>query len=202
MGVGIFQEGEDIASSHQPNAKPGDIKLFDRFPDDGVLNAKNDRVLTQAGPDWFGNFNVSLNYKSFDISADVISVQGVTRYNTFLVGYSEGGSLRGIKNGIKQNYWLPENPSGTFPRPNEANDPVNLFANALQDASYTRLQNVTIGYTLPKSFMSSKGLSNFRIYATGSNLITITDYQSYSPEKNPNEYPEAVTFVGGLQISF
>lgn len=202
MAVGIFQEGEDIVSSNQPSAKPGDIKLFDRYPDDGPLNAANDRVLTKAGPDWFGSLNLSIQYKSFDFSADVNTVQGVTRYNNFLVGYSEGGSLRGIKNGIKQNYWTPENPTGNFPRPNESNDPNNLFALALQDASYTRLQNITVGFTLPNTVLASRGLSRLRIYATGSNLITITDYQSYSPEKNPNEYPEAVTFVAGLQVNF
>lgn len=202
QAVGIFQEGEDIASSHQPGSKPGDIKLFDRFPDDGNLNAANDRVLTQAGPDWFGNFNFGINYKGLDLSADIIAVQGVTRYNNFLVGYSEGGSLRGIKNGIKQNYWTPENPSGNFPRPNEANDPVNLFALALQDASYVRLQNITFGYSFPSKFMSNLGIESFRVFATGSNLMTITDYQSYSPEKNPSDYPEAVTFVGGIQLSF
>ncbi|MEZ4773300.1 MAG: TonB-dependent receptor [Bacteroidia bacterium] len=202
MAVGIFQEGEDIVSSHQPSAKPGDVKLYDRYPDDGQLNAANDRVLTKAGPDWFGSLNFSVQYKSLDFSADVNTVQGVTRYNTFLVGYSEGGSLRGIKNGIKQNYWTPENPTGNFPRPNESNDPNNLFALALQDASFTRLQNVTLGYTLPQTVLASRGLSRLRIYVTGSNLITITDYQSYSPEKNPNEYPEAVTVVAGLQVNF
>ena len=197
--VGIFQEGENIAASHQPNAVPGDIKLFDRFPDDGILNAENDRVLNSRVPDWYGTVSLNADFKGFDFSADVTTVQGVIRDNPFLYGYTEGGSLRGIKNGIVQDYWTPENPGGNFPRPNEANDPVNGFALGLQDASYTRLQNVTLGYSMPN--VKNMGLSKLRLYLTGSNLLTITDFESYSPEKNPSDYPEAISVVAGLQVS-
>lgn len=202
LAVGIFQEGEDIASTHQPNALPGDIKLYDRFPDDGELNPDNDRVLTSRVPDWFGTLNFDLEYKWIDFSLALNTVQGVMRDNPFLYGYNEGGSLRGIKNGIKQDYWTPENPGGNFPRPNEANDPVNGNSLGIQDASYVRLQNVTLGYSFQEDFLSKSGLTKLRLYFTGSNLFTITDFESYSPEKNPNEYPEAVTYVLGLQFGF
>lgn len=198
--IGIFQEGEDIINSAQPLAQPGDIKLRD-VNGDGVINDE-DRVITSQQPDWFGTLSVNLEYKNFDMSADFYTVQGVTRNNPFLYGYSEGGSLRGIKNGIKQNYWTPENPGGDFPRPREGNDPSNIFNMGLQDASYVRLQNITMGYRLPESILKKLGLTNFRLYITGSNLFTITDFQSYSPERNPNEYPEPVTVVTGLQIGF
>ncbi|MFB9057831.1 SusC/RagA family TonB-linked outer membrane protein [Mariniflexile ostreae] len=199
--IGIFQEGEDIISTHQPNALPGDIKLYDRYPDDGNLNA-DDRVITKRGPDWIGTLNLDITYKDIDFSAAVTTVQGAIKDNPFLYGYIEGGSLRGVKNGIKQNYWIPENPGGDFPRPNEADDPTQLISMGLQEASYIRLQNVTLGYTLPKTTLSSLGLSNFRLFVTGSNLFTSTDFQSYSPEKKPNEYPEAVSVVMGLQVGF
>lgn len=199
MGVGIFQVGEDIVNSAQPDAMPGDIKQLD-VNGDGVINDDFDRIFTPGVEDWYGTVSLNMDYKGFDFSADVNIVEGRTRFNNFLVGYSEGGSLRGIKNGIRQDYWTPENPGGNFPRPSEANDPQNLFTIALQDASYVRLQNVTLGYSLPRTTLDLIGLNNFRIYLTGSNLLTYTDYQSFSPEKNPNEYPEAVTFIAGLQI--
>lgn len=201
VGIGIFQEGEDIINSAQPAAMPGDVKLLD-VNGDGVIDADNDRVYTDRNPDWFGSINLSANYKGLDFSADLNFVEGVTRYNTFLVGYTEGGSLRGIKNGIKQDYWLPSNPGGNFPRPSEANDPQNLFAMGLQDASYMRLQNITMGYTLPQYVLESFGLSKLRLYVTGTNLITITDYESFSPELSPTSYPEPVTIVAGLQLGF
>ncbi len=198
--IGIFQEGEDIVNSAQPLAVPGDIKLFD-VNGDGVINDQ-DRVITSQVPDWYGTLSLGVNYKSFDMSADIYTVQGVTRNNPFRYGYLEGGSLRGIKNGIKQNYWTPENPGGDFPRPREGNDPDNIFFMGLQDASYVRLQNITVGYSLPDNIISKLGLSNLRIYVTGSNLITITDFESFSPERNPNEYPEPVTIVTGIQLGF
>ena len=201
MPVGIFQEGEDIVHSHQPDMEPGDIKLYDRYPDDGELNA-DDRVITKKDPDWYGSFNLEVRYKNIDFSADIMTVQGVTKNNPYLSGYSEGGSLRGIFNGVKQDYWTPENPTGNWPRPQESNDRTYLWTMGLQDASYIRLQNVTLGYTLPKSLLSKLNLSNLRIYCTGHNLATITDFQSYSPEKNPSDYPEAVSVVGGIQLSF
>jgi len=198
--IGIFQEGEDIVNSAQPLALPGDIKIRD-VNGDGVINDQ-DRVITSQAPDWFGTLSVNLEYKNFDLSADFYTVQGVTKDNPFLYGYSEGGSLRGIKNGIKQNYWTPENPGGDFPRPREGNDPDNIRTLGLQDASYVRLQNITVGYRLPETLLKKLGLSNFRLYVTGSNLFTITDFQSFSPERSPNEYPEPVTLVTGLQIGF
>lgn len=198
--IGIFQEGEDIVSSAQPTALPGDVKLRD-VNGDNIIDDE-DRVITSQSPDWFGTLSISADYKGIDFSADIYTVQGVTRNNPFLYGYLEGGSLRGIKNGIKQNYWTPENPGGDFPRPREGNDPDNIYSLGLQDASYIRLQNITLGYTLPKDLLTSIGLTKLRVYATGSNLVTITDFQSYSPEKNPSDYPEAVTVVMGLQIGF
>ncbi|MBD8081016.1 SusC/RagA family TonB-linked outer membrane protein [Chryseobacterium caseinilyticum] len=198
--IGIFQQGEDIANSAQPLALPGDIKIRD-VNGDGVINDK-DRVITSQAPDWYGTVSLGLEYKGWDLSADFYTVQGVTKDNPFLYGYTQGGSLRGIKNGIKQDYWTPENPGGNFPRPSEGNDPSNIYNLGLQDASYVRLQNITFGYSFPKDQVSKIGLSNLRIFLTGSNLFTITDYQSYSPEKTPGDYPEAVTVVAGVRLGF
>ncbi|MDO6802297.1 TonB-dependent receptor [Wenyingzhuangia sp. 1_MG-2023] len=103
---------------------------------------------------------------------------------------------------MQQDYWTPENPSGDFPRPKESDDPTNLITKGLQDASYVRLQNITLGYTFPKETLSTLGLTNLRFYVTGSNLLTFTDFQSYSPEQEPSQYPEAVTMVAGLKLSF
>ncbi|MDT4869289.1 TonB-linked outer membrane protein, SusC/RagA family [compost metagenome] len=132
----------------------------------------------------------------------MVTVQGVIRNNAFLYDYNQGGSLRGILNGVKTDYWTPENPTGTWPRPQESNDRTYIYTLGLQDASYLRLHTVTLGYTLPKSVVSRLKINNLRIYGTGHNLITLTEFKSYSPEKNPNDYPEAVSVVGGIQINF
>jgi TonB-linked SusC/RagA family outer membrane protein len=201
--VGIYQIGENIPVVTGTTLYPGDIKLYDANPANGSTpNPDEDRIITSKMPDWFGTVSLSMKYKRFDFSADIYTVQGVTKDNAYLYGYVQGGSLRGVKNGIKQNYWTPENPGGNWPRPRDGNDPPYIYTLGLQDASYVRLQNVSLGFTLPQNALQSLGLSNLRLYLTGSNLITITDFQSYSPEKNVGEYPEPVTCVVGLQLGF
>jgi TonB-linked SusC/RagA family outer membrane protein len=203
QGVGIWQVGDVIPQPTGTVLAPGDIKLYDADPTDGPNpNPDKDRVLTSRLPDWFGTVSLSMEYKQFDFSADVYTVQGVTRDNPFLYGYNEGGSLRGVKNGIKQDYWTPENTTGNWPRPRDGNDPPYINFTGLQDASYIRLQNISFGYTLPENVLKNLGMSNFRMYVTGSNLVTITDFQSFSPEKNPSDYPEPVSYVFGLQVGF
>ncbi len=199
--VGIFQEGEDIVHSAQSDAKPGDIKLWDKN-NDGEISADDDRVLTDKNPDWYGSFNLSVKYKNVDFSADVLTVQGITKNNSYLYAYDKGGSLRGVFNGIKQNYWTPENPTGNFPRPRISNDPTYMYTMGLQDASFIRLQNITLGYTLPKKLLAKLKMNNIRLYCTGHNLVTLTDFESYSPEKSADEYPEMISIVGGVQVSF
>jgi TonB-linked SusC/RagA family outer membrane protein len=201
--IGIYQIGENIPVITGTTLLPGDIKLYDADPSNGSNpNPNQDRVLTSKMPDWFGTVSLNMNYKRFDFSADFYTVQGVTKNNPFLYDYVSGGSLRGVKNGLTQNYWTPENPGGNWPRPRDGNDPPYISSLGLQDASYVRLQNVSVGYTLPEKVLNSLGLNNLRLYLTGSNLITITDFKSYSPEKNVGDYPEPVTFVMGLQVGF
>lgn len=201
--VGIYQEGENIPVVTGTTLLPGDIKLYDADPSNGSNpNPDQDRVLTSKMPDWFGTFSIGMEYKRFDFSADIYTVQGITKDNPFLYSYVQGGSLRGVKNGLKQDYWTPENAGGNWPRPRDGNDPPYIYTLGLQDASYVRLQNISAGFKFPENTIKSLGLTNLRLYVTGSNLITITDFQSYSPEKNANEYPEPVTFVMGLQLGF
>jgi len=197
---GIWQIGEDIVNSHMPTAQPGDVKVLDANGDGRLTDA--DRVIVDRDPSWFGSFNFEVRYKGFDLSADIVTVQGVTRNNTFLYDYSMGGSLRGILNGVKVNYWTPENPTGNWPRPQESNDRTYIWTMGLQDASYVRLHTATVGYTFANALISKLRMSNLRLYCTAHNLITLTDFKSYSPEKNPNDYPEAVSIVGGIQVSF
>lgn len=197
---GIWQIGEDIVNSHQPMAQPGDVKLRD-VNGDGLLNDA-DRVIIDRDPKWFGTFNFDVRYKGIDLSADIVGVYGVQRNNQFLYDYPMGGSLRGILNGVKVDYWTPENPTGSWPRPQESNDRTYIWTMGIQDASFVRLHTLTVGYTFAKPLASRLRLGSFRIYGTAHNLITLTDFKSYSPEKNPNEYPEAVSVVGGIQVNF
>ncbi len=177
---------------------PGDVKLEDRNSD-GKINAE-DNYITSKFPDWSGSFNLGATFKNFDFSMDLYTVQGVTKNNQFLYDYTAGGDLRGNRNGLKANYWTPENPSNTFPQPNAGTSPPGMYNLGLQDASYWRLQNLTLGFTFPAKITSKLKIANLKIYTTAQNLITSTDYKAYSPEQDLYAYPTTKNFIFGLKV--
>jgi len=207
---GIWQSGEDIQGSTllsgdnntslRNSSMPGWYKPFDGNGD-GVFDAVSDRVVLPLVEDWYGSAILNVKYKGFDLTANFLTVQGLYRQNDFLSEYAKGGDHRGIFNTVKQNYWTPENPGGDFARPITSGSGIsNVWWGNMQDASYVRLQNVTAGYALPSSVFTSIGLSKLRVYVTGSNLWTYTDFQSFSPEASLDRSPEPVTIVAGLEI--
>lgn len=180
--------------------QPGDIKLIDHNGD-GKLDI-NDRKVFNLDPSWYASFSTNLAYKGFDLNAEFYTVQGVKKRNAYLYAYDQGGTLNGKLNGMKVNYWTPENRSNEAPRPKATGAVGNFSTLGLQNASYFRLRSLTLGYTVPKSLSSKWNINRARIYVTGTNLFTITDYQSYSPEKTAGDYPEPQTYTLGINLSF
>lgn len=194
---GIFQNEEEIAASAQPDAIVGDIRVRD-LNDDGMIT-DDDLMIFRENPDWYGSLNTSVTWKGFDLFADVYFVSGALKLNPYLADFSLGGTLQGSRNGIARDYFTPENPSTTAPRPRPGT-PSNLFALAVQDASYLRLRTLTLGYTLPTKLIGKIGLKTTKVYFTGTNLLTDTEYLSYSPETNPGAFPDAKGYTFGLKI--
>jgi len=113
--------------------------------------------------------------------------------------------------------WTPENPSSEYPRVDAGNfgAPAFRFSDRfIEDGSYIRLQNVTLGYTLPKSISDKLKLDLLKIYISGSNLLTISDYSGYNPDvsltgNNTQQmghdsagYPLARTYRLGVTLKF
>ncbi len=198
---GIFQTQEEIdksAQATQTGIAPGSIRVVD-INGDGMIDDK-DNVVTREDPDWYGSISSNFEYKGFELFADFYIVEGATKSNGYLSTFENGGTLQGNLNGIKVPYWTPENPSTTFPRPQNST-PSNLFALAVKDASYTRLRTLTLGYNLSRSLLSRIKVNAFKVYFTANNVFTITDYKSYSPEVNPNAFPDAKTYTFGVRFS-
>jgi TonB-linked SusC/RagA family outer membrane protein len=211
---GIFQTDEEAKASGQ-GSKGGTIK--NPFQSDATLHAGavkvkdvngdgvidiNDNVIINAAPDWFGSFSTTVAYKGFELLADVYTVQGVTKYNPYLGQFNEGGYNTSVRNGIKRDYWTPENPSNTYPRPNYSTKAANVELIGFTEADYIRLRTLSLAYSLPQHLVRRAGLNHVKVYLTGTNLWTITNYKSYSPENNPNEFPDAKGFTTGLNLSF
>ncbi|MEA4937862.1 MAG: TonB-dependent receptor [Paludibacter sp.] len=197
---GIWQT-DDVIPDFGPNYKPepGDIKVKD-VDKDGLITTE-DRIIINRAPKWVGSIGSVLKWKNVDFSFDFYTVQGAIRSNPYLYDSNSGGDLHGKLNGIKVDYWTPENPSNTAPRPRDAT--INYFsALSYQDASYIRLRNLSLGYNFPKKMIDSVGIKSLRIYGTATNIWTQTDFLSYSPEVSAGGYPEPKTFVVGLNVSF
>ena len=203
---GIYQEGDNIAESGNPLASPGDVRVVDQDGNGQIDN--RDNIFTTTDPDWYGSINSSVSYKGFNLFVDVFIVQGATKLNTVL---ANGELWKGSINGIRAKYYTPEFPSTAYPRP-KPDTHLHLFPFAVRDASYVRLRTVSLGYTLPKDMLNNIGLSNVNIYFTGTNLLTATDFRSYSPEQDlevkdednvvSTAFPETRNFTFGLKLGF
>ncbi|WP_179005616.1 SusC/RagA family TonB-linked outer membrane protein [Winogradskyella forsetii] len=225
---GIWQEGDDLenapqanpeSSLPQPDLRAGDIRVRDinSVDEDGNVTSgpdgkitPEDRVFIDPSPDWFGSLSTTIAYKGFDLLLDFYAVEGATKVNPFLNEYNNGGTLRGDINGVKVDYYTPENPSNSFPRPSAESGPLYLNSLAVKDASYIRLRTVSLGYTLSDKVTSKLNIDQIRLYATATNVFTKTDYIGYSPEVNIRStfsnadtgYPDAKAFTFGVRVKF
>ena len=189
----------DYLSGDSPPT-PGNIRIAD-YNGDGQITPEDRRVYN-LDPDWYGSFNINALYRGFDLIVDFYTVQGVSRNNPYLYDFNAGGSLNGRLNGMSVDYWTPLNPSNSAPRPQFTGAVPYFGTLGIQDASYIRLRSLTLGYTLPALVIRAVPISSARIYFTGTNLFTVTDFKSYGPESSPGAYPEAQTFTFGMNLSF
>ncbi|MBW8199852.1 SusC/RagA family TonB-linked outer membrane protein [Flagellimonas abyssi] len=200
---GIYQEGDDIAGSGNPLAQPGDVRVVDQDGNGQIDN--RDNVFTNTDPDWYGSITNTITYKNFDLFADIYIVQNATRLNPVL---ANGELWKGAINGIRTKYYTPEFPSTEYPRP-KPDTHLHLFPFAVRDASYVRLRTLTLGYNIPRDTFSKIGLQSAKVYLTGTNLFTFTDFKSYSPEQTPlnndqngSAFPETRNITLGVKLGF
>ena len=220
---GIFQNQAQIdASPTQIGAKPGDIRFKDLNNDKKIDNLDR-RNLGNPNPGTIFGLTNNLSFKGFDLSIFFQGVSDLTVYNVTRQNIESLGTLGGGSGAINNastvlNRWKSEsNPGdGSMPRAT-ATDPNNnnRFSDRwLEDGSFVRLKNITLGYNLPKSVLDKLKISRLRLYVSGQNLYTFTNYKGYDPEfgrngTNPlaagyddSNYPLALTIITGLNIQF
>ncbi|NJO70355.1 MAG: TonB-dependent receptor [Bacteroidetes bacterium] len=194
----------------QPNAKPGDLKFKD-LNGDGVINNDDKSFKGNAFPDFTYGLNITANYKNFDSFHVFQGVSGAklfngykySTYNTALQGYNLDNRVLDA--------WSETNTGSDIPLLRVDDPNSNFGTNSdwyLEDASYLRMKNLTIGYNMPVSLMNkvSQGAS-MRIYVSAENLFTITNYSGLDPEiggigLDIGNYPLARIFSAGLSLKF
>lgn len=177
---GIFQNTEEIAKSAQKNAKPGERRYKD-VKADGVINSSDRVILGKAQPDYIYGFTNNFSYKGIDLA---VFLQGVYGNSIFNINRFEQESMTGVSNQSTAvlDRWTPTNPSQTIPRAASVGQPYQVTSRQVEDGSYLRLRNIQLGYNLPGKWLKAAGLTAVRLYLSGQNLWTQTDYSGYDPE--------------------
>lgn len=209
--------------------QPGMLKWKD-LNGDGVITADGDRmVIGNANPDFTGGWNNQFNYKNFDLSVFVNFVVGNDVYNANKLEWTDGAfSNLNMLNSMSTRFTNINSAGQRVTDPTEltklnANatiwSPVRvqrwwLHSWAVEDGSYLRVNNLTLGYTLPKSVLDKAKISTLRLYATVNNLATLTSYSGYDPDVTARRtdpltpgvdfaaYPRSRTWVFGVNVTF
>ncbi|PTX43543.1 TonB-linked SusC/RagA family outer membrane protein [Christiangramia gaetbulicola] len=214
---GIFQNEQEVQSHSvngnliQPNAEPGDIRFKDQNGD-GVINEDDEVYAGTAIPKYEYSLNLTGEYKNFDLTIFFQGVGGNKIYN--------GNDFRLLSLDTGRNYrtaaldaWTPANTNTEVPRavlndPNRNNRASTRF---LEDGDYLRLRTLQLGYTFSPDVIKKTFVDRARIFITGQNLFTVTNYSGLDPEVggsvlsrgiDVNLYPKYKSLITGVQLSF
>lgn len=202
---GIWQTADkELAAKYKQ--VPGSVRVVDQN-NDGIISstdAIDDRkVLGSALPNWILGVTNRFNYKSFDFSFFLYYRNGVQYSNNTLAGtFGEISAIRYNKL-ASLDYWRSDNPSNTYFGTVAAN-PYRSAIN-YQDASFLRISDFTLGYTLPSNLMGKLKLANARFYAQVTNPFVFTNFTGFDPEFNSSIYQDDVpssAYTIGVNISF
>ncbi|HTH56675.1 MAG TPA: TonB-dependent receptor [Cyclobacteriaceae bacterium] len=224
---GIFQNATDIFTHAVQNPittgpsriQPGDVKFKDQNGD-GVIDGNDRAHLGSAIPKVSGGVNIMLNYKGFDLSVFFQGAYGqkiLSVLNRDIEGFYRPFN---VTERYYSNHWTGEGSTNLYPRASwdASGNNTQISSRFLESGSYTRLKNVQVGYTLPKSVAGKYGMSSVRIYFSGTNLFTWTKYSGMDPEMSVSNnsssdgdkangidwgtYPAAKSFNVGVNLTF
>lgn len=212
---GIYQNQAEVdavltANPGQTIVQPGDIRFKD-LNNDGDITSEDRAIIGDPLPDFSLGLNLSADYKNWDLNLFLTGIYGRDLYNTNI--YDLEGMPRLFNAGVAVlDRWTPTNPSTSVPRAGGAPQNTQLSDRFVEDGSFTRLKNLTIGYSLPADAFGKEWFSKCRIYISGQNLLTLTDYSGLDPEVGNGNlfeygidrgaYPQPKTYLLGLQVSF
>ena len=210
--TGIFQNQAEIDASAQPTAQPG-FPVFDDVYDDGQISTADEVILGDPYPDFTYGLRNDFTFGNFDLDIFIQGQYGADLLNGMAMeSMYPGNATRNKLTNQVVDRWTTQNtdakwPSGINPSSYGASSKVNNLV--IEDASYIRLKSVQLGYNIP---VKLKGISSAKVYVSGQNLFTITDYTGYDPEANAfgqnnvkidySSYPLARTWMLGVNVQF
>ena len=210
--AGIFQTQEQIDnhSVFQEGAKPGDFIFVDQN-NDGVINFNDDSDKTKLGspiPDFTMGLSLNVNLKGFDLSAMIYAAVGQEVIRNYERNQPYANQLDYVVD-----RWTGPNSTNEHPRVTTEPTRNTIFSSYyVEDGSFIRLRNLQLGYSLPTELINKLKLEKLRFYLAVNNLVTLTRYLGFDPDVGSGGvlsagvdygiYPQARTFMGGIQIKF
>ena len=218
--IGLFQNAAEATAWNQAGAGPGRFKYAD-INGDKKIDANDRTIIGDPNPDFTYGLNIGAEYKALDVTLFFYGVAGKDAfrftkwYTDFSSGFPGGRSKRSLYES-----WLPDGsrPNATTPV-QEATIAASGFSTSgvvnsyyVEDASYFRLRNMQIGYTIPAAVTNKIKIAKARIYVQGTNLFTVTKYTGLNPDIISNDdraasvdigaYPTVRQFLFGMNITF
>ncbi len=231
--IGIYQSQAQIdalnakapGGIYRPGAVavPGD-RYFADINGDGLVNADDRVPIGNPQPKYYGGLNLDATYKGFDMNVYFYFSQGnkILNYvesNLESLARRGGVGSENVNEEYFKNHWTPSNPSNRYARAVGTagdNSSINNVPSSvwIEDGSFVKLKNLSIGYTLPNSLLSRYSISKVRVYVSAQNLFVITKYTGLDPEigiqggnatqngVDNGAYPSSRYFTLGLNVSF
>ncbi len=192
---GIVQEEEDMSGSAQPTALPGDIKVKD-LNENGVIDPEDRRIVGVARPDWTLGMTNSFSFKGFDLNIFLQGVTGVTKQNSILNNSTSSGS-----NQLDVDWWTPETPSNQYPTLRQGKVTSYWSSFQYESADFLRIRDISLGYNFPRSLTSRIHIDKLRLYVSGRNLYTFTNWKGMDPETGSFRNPNTKSIIFGLNLT-
>lgn len=201
---GIHQTGDsDIPSGY----KPGEFRIVD-YDGDGELTADDRHILGYSRPNYSFSIRNTFTYQNFSLHTMINSIQGGGKDNYYvgnnIAGHNPNNSFASWTERFSfadMDYWTPSNPSNTASRIDYQATRGHGF---YEDRSFIRLQDVTLAYSFNQDLLGKLGLQGLKLYVTGKNLVTITDWTGYDPENATTiaHTPMLRTITFGANLNF
>jgi TonB-dependent starch-binding outer membrane protein SusC len=195
-----------VVSVTNYNAQPGDIKFQD-LNGDGVVDMNHDRkVIGKQFPDLCYSLNINIEWKGFDFGMFFQGVQGIEGYSYYEIACPFSGTANLGSWWLDR--WTPTNPSNTMPRVTLDEYRTNVHSSFyMEDASYLRLKNIELGYTINPKIISKIGIGSIRVYGNIQNAFTITKFKGFDPEQTKDQtraesYPQVRVMTVGVNVNF
>ena len=211
---GLFQTQAEVDShAIQSGAVPGDVRFVD-INNDNVIDDKDRGIIGSPHPKMTYGINSNFSYKGFDLTMFFMGVTGVDILNADRMQGLDASYPFNLYSEITSR-WTGQGTSNTIPRVSTLRTNLNHRTSDMfiESGDFLRLKNLTIGYTLPTAVVENMSLSLLRLYLSGQNVFTITDYSGLDPELGLTQgnlqqnvdfaqFPQPRTFLLGVNIGF